>query len=110
MNKTHQKKLQKYKTHDEFMLDNFRKNPAEMEIYLKVALEEYETDGDVEAFLFALGTITEAQGGISTLAQKSKLNRQNLYKVLSAKVQPRFTTIETILKALGFGLSVHAMH
>jgi probable addiction module antidote protein len=109
MSRTQLHKLKSYKTHDEFMLENFRKHPEEIEIYLKVALEEYEADGNVEAFLLALRTVAETKGGISTLAQKSKLNRQNLYRTLSAKGNPRFSTVEEILKALGFGLSVHAI-
>ena len=97
------------RTHKEFMLDNFRENPEEMESYLQVALEEYEKDNNSEAFLLALRTIAEAKGGISTLAEQSKLSRQNLDKALSANGNPRFSTIELILKALGFGLSVHAV-
>lgn len=102
-------KLRKYRTHSEYMIENLRKHPEEMEIYLKITLEEYEMDGDVNAFLLALRTVAEAKGGISVLAKNSKLNRQNLYKMLSTKGNPRFSTVERILKTLGFGLSIHAV-
>ncbi len=39
-------------------------------------------------------------------AERTKLNRQNLYKALSATGSPGFKTIETILRGLGFRLSV----
>ncbi len=60
------------------------KDSQKAEAYLKVALEEYEIDKDPEAFLLALRNVAEAQGGLSKLAQKTHLNRQNLYKTLSS--------------------------
>ena len=88
--------------------DSLRERLADVEyarIFLDVALEEYEKDGDTEAFLLALRDVTEAQGGISKLAERTKLNRQNLYKALSEKGNPRLETIGAILHGLGFRLS-----
>lgn len=82
------------------------KSPRQAKAYLAVALEEFEKDGDKEAFLLALRDVTEAQGGISALAERTKLNRQNLYKALSSKGDPQFRTVGTILHGLGFKLSV----
>ena len=45
-------------------LVNSLKNKKEAATYLQVALEEYQTDGDLEAFLLALRHVAEAQGGI----------------------------------------------
>ncbi len=78
-------------------------DPEEARIYLSVALEEYEQDGDADAFLLALKDVTEAQGGLTKLVQQTKLNRQNLRKALSEEGNPR---LQTILQALGFRLSV----
>ncbi len=75
-------------------------------VFLDVALEEYEKDGDTEAFLLSLRDVTEAQGGIGKLAERTNLNRQNLYKALSEKGNPRLETIGAILHGLGFRLSV----
>lgn len=82
------------------------KDLREAKLYLDVALEEYEKDRDVEAFLLALRDVAEAQGGIGTLSQKTNLNRQNLYKALSNKGNPKIDTIGNILRALGFRLTV----
>jgi probable addiction module antidote protein len=79
---------------------------AEAVSYLNVALEEYEKDNDADAFLLALRTVTEANGGISELAQKTRLNRQHLYRSLSNRGNPRLITLETILHALGFRFSI----
>ena len=50
--------------------------------------------------------VTEAQGGISRFPKRTKLNRQNLYKALSEKGNPRLKTIGAILHGLGFRLSM----
>lgn len=75
-------------------------------LYLTVALADFEVDHDIECFLQALRDVTEAQGGIGALAKRTNLNRQNLYKLLSAKRQPKIETLGTILDGLGFRLSV----
>lgn len=74
--------------------------------YLSVALEAYEKDKDNVAFLTALRDVAEARGGLGKLARKAKLNRENLYKVLSSKGNPRLDTIESLLHGLGFRLDI----
>ena len=74
--------------------------------YLSVALEEYEQDKDVSSFLTALRDVVEAKGGITKLAEKTHLNRQSLYKSLSAEGDPKLNTVETVLHGLGYRLSV----
>ncbi len=81
-------------------------NPEEAVSYLNTALEEYEKDSDIEAFLLALRTVTEVRGGITELARKTNLNRQHLYKTLSSKGNPRLNTLEAVLHGLGFRLSI----
>ena len=82
------------------------KNPEEASLYLSDALLDFEHDNDAHAFLKALKDVTDAQGGIGELAKKTNLNRQNLYKVLSAKRQPKIETLGAILDGLGFQLSI----
>lgn len=80
--------------------------------YLKASLDEYENDGNLDAFLLAIRTVTEAQGGISELARKTSLNRQHLYRTLSKNGNPRLNTLHIILHALGCKLSIEpvSMH
>lgn len=85
------------------------KDPKEASAYLNVALEEYKKDNDMEAFLLALRDVAEARGGISRLAQKTKLNRQNLYRALSDKGNPQLITLGNILNGLGFHFSIEPM-
>lgn len=82
------------------------KNPEEAFGYLQVALEEYQQDSDTDALLVALRNIAFAQGGITKLARKTRLNRQSLYNILSKKGNPRLDTFGTIIKGLGFKLAI----
>lgn len=84
------------------------KNKNEAAVYLQVALEEYQKDDDLEAFLLALRHVAEAQGGLSALSRKTHLNRESLYKTLSSKGNPRLQTISILLKGLGFEFFIKA--
>lgn len=97
--------MSKFKNFREYHIEQL-KNPEEAKVYLEVALEEYEKDKNTEAFLMAIRDVAEAQGGLSALAKRTNLNRQNLYKALSRKGNPKLITIGTILHGLGFRLSV----
>lgn len=90
--------------HEAFI--NSLKNPNEAYGYLQVAIEEYQIDNDAEALLIALRNIANAQGGMTELAKKTHLNRQNLYNILSKKGNPRLDTFGLILKGLGFKLTI----
>ena len=70
--------------------------------YLNAALEEE----DPELFLLALRNVAEAQGGMAQLADKTKLNRESLYKMLSERGNPELRSLEALLHALGLRLAV----
>lgn len=90
--------------HDELIKS--LKKPKEANLYLRLAMEEYHEDGDTEALLVALRNIAEAKGGMSKLARKTHLNRQNLYQVLSKEGNPTLDTFDLILKGLGYRLAI----
>ena len=80
------------------------KDAREAEAYLNAALEE----DDPELFLLALRNVAEAQGGVAQLADKTKLNRESLYRMLSERGNPEFRSLDALLHALGFWLAVAA--
>ena len=94
--------------HDHLMAD--LADPEEAAVYLQVALDEYQDDGDTEAFMLALRNIAQATGGIGELAKKAEINRQNLYRTLSSKGNPSLKKLKPILSGLGFHLSVSPIH
>lgn len=107
MNK--RKLLKKTGSFHDLLIESLR-DQKEATVYLQVALDEYQEDGDTEIFLKALRNIAEAQGGIGVLAKKTKLNRQNLYHTLSDKGNPRLNTLSLLLKSMGFHLLVESAY
>jgi probable addiction module antidote protein len=97
--------MRKLRSFQAFHLEEL-KDPEKVKAYIDVALEEYQRDNDVEAFLLALRDVAEAQGGLGELAKRTGLNRPNIYKVLSPHGNPRINTIGTILRSMGLRLSV----
>lgn len=69
------------------------KNPKEAAAYLNAALE----DEDPRVFLVALKDVAEAHGGLTKLAKEAELNRENLYRTLSTKGNPRLDSLLSIL-------------
>ncbi|NOL51140.1 addiction module antidote protein [Pelistega suis] len=76
-------------------------NEEVIEEYLKQAIEE----GDQTLLLHALSDVAKARG-MSEVAKKSGLSREGLYKALSSDAKPRYETLQKVLGALGFGLSI----
>ncbi len=70
--------------------------------YIDAALE----DGHPKVLLEALKNVAKAKGGMANLAKETGLNRESLYKALSQDGNPRYETLTTIIKAMGFRLSV----
>jgi probable addiction module antidote protein len=89
-----------YKEH----LLNQLQDPEEAAAYLNAALH----DEDPFAFLLALRDIAEARGGMGWLAKHSELNRENLYRTLSSRGNPRFFNLLAVLDAFGLELSINA--
>ncbi|MDJ0617968.1 MAG: hypothetical protein QNJ63_14690 [Calothrix sp. MO_192.B10] len=69
----------KLRNHDQVVLEQLL-DPEMAKAYLDVALEEYEHDGDSAFFLEALRNLVEVRGGMTHLAEKTGLNRQNRSK------------------------------
>ena len=78
------------------------KDPVEAAEYLNAVLEE----GDVTLLLEALRDVAEAQRGFAKLARLTKLNRANLYQMLSDHGNPRVQSLESVLKAFGLKIGV----
>ncbi len=76
-------------------------SPEMIHEYLKAAFEE----GDNELLMTAIGNVAKAQG-MSEIARKTNLSRQNLYKALSPDGAPKFETVKKVIEALGCKLGI----
>lgn len=82
------------------------KDPSEAAAYLNAAIEE----GDRSAFLLALRNVAEAHGGMSSIAEKAHLNRENLYRMLSNRGNPEIKSLVNLLHAVGLRLAIEPEH
>lgn len=73
----------------------------DMAMYLSAFLEE----GGINGLLEGLRLLVQ-QNGMTETAQLSGLNRQHLYRVLNGETKPKFETLDKLLHALGFKMSV----
>ena len=95
----------RYRTWREAEVERLRDHPEDVPLYLDIAFEEAEKDGNWGAFMAALRTVAEARGGLGDLAEKLECSRPNLYKTLSEEGNPRLDTFGAILHELGLRLS-----
>lgn len=76
------------------------RDPTTAAAYLSIAAK----DDDPVAFLQALRNVTEAMGGVSRIAARTGLNRQQLYRTLSKDGDPELRSLTKILAASGVRL------
>ncbi|MBP7961587.1 MAG: putative addiction module antidote protein [Caldilineaceae bacterium] len=79
------------------------RDPIEAAAYLNAAVE----DGDQQGFLLALRDVAEARG-IAQTARSAGLNRENIYRMLSATGNPQLASLKSLLHSLGLRLSIEA--
>ena len=78
-------------------------DPEQAAAYLTACYEE-----GPEVFLIVLRDVVEAQGGVARAAKLSKLNRESLYRVFSRDGNPRLSSLNSILSALGLKVTFAA--
>jgi len=100
------KKMSSYKSYNYWASDILKSNPKQAANFLKTSLKNFEKDGDTPSLLLALRQIAQAQGGMTKLSDKTKLTRESLYKILSKDGNPTITTLNSILDALGYALTL----
>jgi probable addiction module antidote protein len=93
------------------MMNNFKKfdrsdyinSPEQASEYLQLMLDENGLDG----FYKALGDVAKAKG-MSDIAKTTGVGRESLYKSLSNKGNPNFSTVVKTLEALDMSITFKA--
>ena len=91
-------------SHDEAMIRRIRKDPDFAAEYLKAALEDAD---EPRVVLIALRHVAQARG-IARIAKAAGIERESLYRALSARGNPRLSTLYAVAKAIGLRLTVEA--
>ena len=77
------------------------KTPEERAAYIDAAMEE----NDPEFLKIALGDVARAEG-MSKVARKAKVGRENLYRAFAPGGNPTMATVMRVLDALGLAIRV----
>ncbi|MGH7750640.1 MAG: DNA-binding protein [Candidatus Dormibacteria bacterium] len=85
------------------LLEDLRNDPGYAAAYLSAAISDSQ-----EAFLVALRDVAEARIGLASIATETQLNRENLYRMLSDEGNPRFSSLNAVLKTLRLRITVEA--
>src|SRR5437867_3663248 len=91
-------------SHDEVIIRRLRKDPDFAAEYLKAALED---EDEPRVLLVALRHLAQAQG-IAKVAKAAGIERESLYRALSAHGNPRLSTLVAVTKAISLRLTVEA--
>lgn len=91
-------------SHDEAVIRRIRKDPEFAIEYLKAAIED--TD-EPAVLLIALRHVAQARG-LAAVAKAAGVERESLYRALSANGNPRLSTLLAVAKAVGLKLTLEA--
>ena len=84
---------------------DYLKNDDDIAAYLEAVMEE---GGDDPAYIMhALGVVARARN-VSKLARETGISREGLYKALSDKGNPSFSTVMKVAGALGLRINFTA--
>ena len=79
------------------------KDPQVAASYLRSAMEESR-----DLFFIALRNVAQARQ-MASVAKKSKLNRESLYKMLSSAGNPTYDSLNSVLRTIGLRLTVEPL-
>lgn len=91
-------------SHNDAIVRRLRKDPGFAAQYLKAALEE---EDEPRVLLIALRHLAQAQG-IAKVAKAAGIERESLYRALSARGNPRLSTLVAVTRAIGLRLTVES--
>lgn len=95
--------MRQTKNYKEHLFERLQ-TPEETAGYINAVIEE----NDLPTFLLALRDVADAQG-LGKIAEQAKLNRENVYRMLSEQGNPRLSSLFSVLYVLGLGLRVEPM-
>jgi probable addiction module antidote protein len=89
---------------EDAMVRRLRRDSAFAAEYLKAALEDQD---EPRVLLIALRQIVRAHG-MARVTKAAGVERESLYRALSARGNPRLSTLVTVTRAIGLRVTVEA--
>ena len=94
-----------YRTFRDVEAEYFRNHPEEITLYIDEVFDEYAEDGNSAALLASLRVIAQVKG-VTNIANEIGMSRQGVQHALSGKGNPKLDNVNSIMRALGYRLSV----
>lgn len=91
-------------SHDKALAEELRDDPEFAAEYLRAAIEDSD---EPKVLLLALRQVAEARG-VAKVAKAAGVERESLYRALSAKGNPRLSTLVAVTRAIGLKLTIEA--
>ncbi len=88
------------------VVDDLSNNNELLETFILTIIEDYHETEDLSAFLISLKQVIESKGGMTTISEKTGINRQHLYKMFSQEGNPTFTNLMKVLKSLDLSINI----
>lgn len=98
--------MRKYRKHRDVVIEKLKNDVEYRNMYMQLALEEYQEESNMQSLLLSLRYVAEALGGVPELSKKTNIAKTSLYKVLSENGNPKLDTVNTILNGLGYKIQV----
>ena len=92
-------------SNEQAIIQHLREDPEFAAEYLRAAIEDTQ---EPKVLLLALRRLAEARGGFTKVAKAAGIERESLYRALSARGNPRLSTLIAVIKAVGLKLTVEA--
>ncbi|MCL1972547.1 MAG: hypothetical protein FWG57_06120 [Endomicrobia bacterium] len=91
------------KSYEDFRKEYFSENPEDIELLKESLIEEFNDSEDMklEELLKALKEVMKLEG-ISKVAKKTKLSRENLHRSFAEDGNPTIKTVSKIVDCLGY--------
>lgn len=83
---------------------DYIETPKDVALFLEAAFEEAFENDDPSVVAAALGDIARSTG-MTAIAEETGLNRETLYRALSADGNPTLGTMQGVLRSLGLRLT-----
>lgn len=103
-NKNAKSKVNSLPLWDDYINEHFKKNNDEAMEFIKYSFDEFDNNGDSKLLMESLKLVADAIG-IPTLAKRTGMPKQSIYKALSEQGNPRLNTLAALLKGMGLQLS-----
>jgi probable addiction module antidote protein len=92
-----------YRTIRELEEEYLRNHPDEIDDYITVLFDDYAESGDTVSLLRSLSVVSRVKG-VLNIAETADLNHQEVQKALTQGVNPQFSSVNSIMHAIGYRL------